>query len=97
MSLGDFGAGDVQKRLCEVQVGNKRVVDAAGFGDTRPTDEQWSVKAFLVHPAFVEPTVFPEPEALIRAVDDNCIFREAGVIEEFKHTADIFIHRLYTT
>ena len=89
--------GNVQKGLSKVEIGNEVGVGAAGFNLAWPTDEQWCVKAFLVHPALVEPAMLAKPKALVGTVDNYGVFRQGVLIKILEYTANIFIYCLNTS
>lgn len=62
--------GQVEKCGREIHIGNDVVADTAGADLARVADQKGHLEGFLVHEAFVEPTMLAEEEALVRRVDD---------------------------
>src|SRR4051812_649843 len=58
-------AGGFQEGLWIVEHRNDCLASCAGFDNAGPTNHQWRRERFFVNPAFVEPAVFTEIEALI--------------------------------
>ena len=88
---GDGQAGGLEEGFGEIEVGNQILVGAAGLDGSRPADEQRRARGFLENPAFVEPAVFAEEEALVGGVDDDGVGGQAGVVEVLQEAPDAVI------
>ncbi len=90
---GNRHVGVIEKRRREVDIGDDRVIHAAGFDLSRVSQQQWHSNTLLVHESLVEPAVIAEKEAVVRGVDDDGVLGEIVPVEPIKQTPDVVIHR----
>ena len=75
MSPGIFDAGDVEKRLGKVEVGNEFVGDGSRFGTTPgPAHHQRLAVRFFIHESLVEPAMIAEIKSLVGRVNHDGVF-----------------------
>ena len=83
---------DIEQGGCEVEIGGDVLaVDGSGFDGAGPADEAGCFEGLLIHPTFVEPTVFAEIPTLIGGVDDDGVVGEAGFLEVIEDFTDAVI------
>ena len=91
----NFHSGKVKESRSEVHIHTDCVTCAAGFNGFGVTDDERHTLAFLIHEAFIEPTVLAEEESLVGSVDNDCIIQLANLFKIVQKAADIFVYRQY--
>ena len=82
---GKFGRNQVLYQVC---------VATAGFCYAGPFYDEGHLKGFVVHPTLVVPSVVPDVETLIRAIDYDGIFIQAQLLQCLLEVIHAFVHAL---
>ena len=90
---GNLHTRRIEKGRAKINVLRQLFCPLSRTDDGRPACNKRHSERLFIHPAFVVPTVFTEIKALIRTVDDQCVFRQTRRVQVIEHSPDIFIHR----
>ena len=90
----DGQAGEVEEGGREVDVRHELRGDDARL-DAGAAREERDIQAGLIHEALVVEAEVAEIPAVVGGVDDDGVFREAGLVEVIEHLAHAIIHALH--
>ena len=80
-----------QQRRSQINILRQCVNARAGLDVAGPAHDERRLETFLIHPAFLRPTVFAGKKSLVGTVNDNGVAAETGFVEIGKDAADIFV------